>query len=50
MEDAINQCKDGSLAIFSRSGEYRVSKGKAGYSQTHREPIGGTLIVWSMHL
>jgi hypothetical protein len=48
MEEAVNLCDDGDLAIFSRCGEYRKITGRTGRHVNRNIPIGGTLIVWSM--
>lgn len=48
MEEAVNLCDDGELAIFSRCGEYRKTTGRTGRHVNRNIPIGGTLIVWSM--
>lgn len=48
IEEAVNLSKEGRLAIFSRCGEYRRSKGGKPHHVDRNVPIGGTLIIWDM--
>lgn len=48
IEDAVNRCDNGELAIYSRCGEYRKSSGHRSRHFNRNDPVGGTLVVWRM--
>lgn len=48
IEDAVNRCDNGELAIYSRYGEYRKSSGRSSRHFNRNDPVGGTLVVWRM--
>ncbi|WP_192644451.1 hypothetical protein [Bosea sp. OAE506] len=48
IEDAVNRCDNGELAIYSRCGEYRKTSGRPSRHFNRNEAVGGTLVVWRM--
>jgi len=50
IRDIIENCKDGTVRIVSRNGEYSYSSGKPPLQVSHKLPIAGTLVEWDMFL
>jgi hypothetical protein len=50
IRDIIENCKDGTVRILSRNGEYSCAAGKQPNQVTHKSPITGTLVEWDMFL
>lgn len=50
IRDIIENCKDGTVRILSRNGEYACAARKRPTQISHKSPITGTLVEWDMFL